>query len=202
MAYINLLPWREEQRQRQQNAYVAVLGSVAAVTFVASYLVFAGIGTVIDSQRHRNDFLQQEIRQLDRQIAEIKTLKEKRDALAQRIYLIADLQKNRNMVTRIFNDLASSVPGGVYLTEVDRKGGEIRVVGKSESNNHLSNLMRRIDTSSWLSEPSLQSIEADDQEKKLSKFLMRLFIRGETESLATATAPATGPKGGKKGAAR
>ena len=84
MAYINLLPWREEQRQRQQKAYLAVLGSVAAVTFVAGYLVFAGIGTVIDSQRHRNDFLQQEIRQLDRQIAEIKTLKEKRDALAQR----------------------------------------------------------------------------------------------------------------------
>lgn len=201
MAYINLLPWREEHRQRQQKAYVAVLGTVAAVTFVAGYLVYAGIGTVIDSQRHRNDFLQQEIRQLDRQIAEIKTLKEKRDALAQRINLIADLQKNRNMVTRIFNDIASSVPGGVYLTEVDRKGGEIRVVGKSESNNHLSNLMRRVDTSSWLSEPSLQSIEADDKEKKLSKFLMRLIIRGESE--AVAAAPDTGnAAGGKKGAAR
>ena len=37
MAYINLLPWREEQRQRQQKAYLAVLGSVAAVTFVAGW---------------------------------------------------------------------------------------------------------------------------------------------------------------------
>lgn len=198
MAYINLLPWRQEQRQRQQNAYLAVLGTVAVSTFVVCYLVFAAIGTVIDGQRHRNDFMQQEIRVLDRQIAEIKTLKEKRDALAQRINLIADLQKNRNMVTRIFNDIASSVPGGVYLTELDRKGGTIRINGKSESNNHLSNLMRRVDTSAWLSDPSLQSIEADDKEAKLSKFLMRLIIRGEAEAtVASSKAPAKG-----KGAAR
>lgn len=192
MAYINLLPWREEQRRRQQNAYLAVLGSVAVATFLAGYLIYAGIGAFVDGQRYRNDFMQQEIRELDRQIAEIKTLKEKREALIQRINLIADLQKNRNMVTRIFNDMASSVPGGVYLTEVDRKSGSIRVVGRSESNNHLSNLMRRVDNSAWLAEPSLQSIEIDDKEKKLSKFLMRLAIRGEGDT--TAAAPAAGGK--------
>jgi len=195
MAYINLLPWRAEQRRRDQNTYSAILGSVAAISFAACYLIYAGIGSAIDSQHHRNEFMQQEIGVLDKQIAEIKMLKEKRDALAQRINLIADLQKNRNMVTRIFNDIASSVPGGVYLTDLDRKAGTIRITGRSESNNHLSNLMRRVDTSTWLSEPALQSIEADDKEKKLSKFLMRVMIRGESDTAAAATLS-------KRGAAR
>lgn len=198
MAYINLLPWRAEQRRRDQNAYSAILGTIAAASFAVCYLIYAAIGSSIDSQHHRNEFMQQEIGVLDKQIAEIKTLKEKRDALAQRISLIADLQKNRNMVTRIFNDIASSVPGGVYLTELDRKSGTIRITGRSESNNNLSNLMRRIDTSTWLSEPALQSIEADDKEAKLSKFLMRVMIRGESEPPPV---PAKAKGGKKKGAA-
>ncbi len=181
MAHINLLPWREAQRSRQQNTYLAILGSSAGLALLVMYLISGVVGGVIDGQRHRNAYLQQEIRLLDTQIEEIKKLRERKTELAQRIDLIADLQKNRNMVTRIFNDIASSVPGGVYLLELDRKGGTIDIVGKSESNNHLSNLMRRVGNSTWLSNPSLRSIEADKEEPKLSRFSMRLDVKGEVK---------------------
>ncbi|TAA46870.1 MULTISPECIES: PilN domain-containing protein [Corallincola] len=177
MAHINLLPWREEARKRRQNAFTAMLGATVFAGVLLMYGVYSIVDGVIDSQRHRNAYLQQEIQVLDRQIAEIKELRKKKSELAQRMKLISDLQKNRNMVTRVFNELASSVPGGVYMTELDRKSGNIQIVGRSESNNHLSNLMRRVVNSSWLTDPTLQSIQADPKEPKLKSFSMRLRIK-------------------------
>ncbi|GAA5215362.1 PilN domain-containing protein [Corallincola platygyrae] len=177
MAHINLLPWREEARKRRQNAFTAILGAAVLASVLLMYGVYSIIGGVIDGQRHRNAYLQQEIQVLDRQIAEIKELRKRKAELAQRMKLISDLQKNRNMVTRIFNELAASVPGGVYMTELDRKSGDIQITGRSESNNHLSNLMRRVVNSSWLTDPTLQSISADPKEPKLKSFSMRLRVK-------------------------
>jgi type IV pilus assembly protein PilN len=198
MAHINLLPWREEARKRRQTAFAAMLGATALIALLVMYGIYSIIGGVIDGQRHRNAYLQQEIQVLDRQIEEIKQLRKKKAELAQRMTLISDLQKNRNMVTRIFNELAASVPGGVYMTDLERKAGNVQIIGRSESNNHLSNLMRRVVNSNWLTDPTLQSIKADSKEPKLKVFSMRLRIKEATPAPAENATPA----GNKGGAAR
>ncbi|MFY9975413.1 MAG: pilus assembly protein PilN, partial [Chromatiaceae bacterium] len=74
MARINLLPWREARRRRRQREF-AVAGAIAlGLTAVAALLVHVQIEASIAAQQSRNQFLSEQIRQLDRQIKEIEAL--------------------------------------------------------------------------------------------------------------------------------
>src|SRR5690554_2366431 len=98
MARINLLPWRETQRQqRQRNFLVALAGTAllaAALVFVGAQLIDRQIG----GQDARNGYLRAEIAKLDRDIATIEQLEQTRDNLLARKNVIERLQENRSMM--------------------------------------------------------------------------------------------------------
>ena len=78
MSNINLLPWREAQRKRKEKDFYGLLFLVCLVT---GALMFGGkiyLDGEIDTQNQRNAYLNNEISILDRQIAEIKNIKEKK----------------------------------------------------------------------------------------------------------------------------
>ncbi|WP_018982515.1 PilN domain-containing protein [Salinimonas chungwhensis] len=161
MAHVNLLPWREQQRQLQKKNY---LGSLALVALIIGF-IFWSVGQAIDRQTHnqnmRNTFLTQEINKLDAQISQIQKIKEKKNAIEQRMALIGQLQVSRNVAPRIFHELAQIVPPGVSFRSMQRSGNLITIEGISESNNRLSDFMRRLENSSVFSAGDLSSIVAD-----------------------------------------
>ena len=191
MAHINLLPWREEaQRQKQQEFF-----TVLALTVIGALLiVFAAnqfVQAKIDGQMARNQFLKNEIQILDIKIAEINTLKEKKEALEKRMAVVTQLQRSRNVGTKVMDELAKIVPVGVHLTKLEKQNDSILIEGKSESNNHLSNLIRAIEASELLIEPIIESItSAESQPKLLSDFNMRLRIQGFQKPVEVAAAQA------------
>lgn len=161
MAHINLLPWREQQRQQQKNQYLATLGLVALVVGG----IFWGVGQAIDQQiqhqNQRNQYLTQEIGLLDAQISQIQKIKESKNAIEQRMALIGQLQVSRNVAPRLFDELARVVPPGVSFRSMQRTGNRIIIDGISESNNRLSDFMRRIEQSDVFTGGELSSIVAD-----------------------------------------
>lgn len=95
MIRINLLPHREAARKAKRQQFYAMLGGAAGL---GALIVFAGytiINGYISSQVATNDFLKAEIAVLDKQIAEIKRLKEQTQALLARKQIIEDLQRDR-----------------------------------------------------------------------------------------------------------
>src|SRR5690606_12890939 len=142
MAQINLLPWREQLREeRKQRFLVSLLG----VLIVGGGLVFlAGqyLTNSIEQQNARNDFVRKEIAVLDARISEIKELRERRQQLLERMKIIQDLQGNRPIIGRVFDQLVRTLPDGVYFTDLKMTGKNIAIVGAAESNNRVSNLMR------------------------------------------------------------
>ena len=53
-----------------------------------------------------------------------------------------------------------TLPDGVYFTSLKMNGQTIAVVGAAESNNRVSNLMRNMDASEWLTAPNLTEVKA------------------------------------------
>ncbi|XOV79695.1 MAG: PilN domain-containing protein [Aestuariibacter sp.] len=161
MSHINLLPWREQQRERNKKNYVVILGICAAL----SAGLMLGIGHVIDlmvdGQQKRNQFMETQISLLDLKIEKIKKIKEAKEQLEQRIVLIGQLQESRNVATRVMDELAKLLPPGVAFKTVNRKDDIIEIVGVSESNNRLANFMRNIENSSTFIQGELSSIKAD-----------------------------------------
>ncbi|WP_017444112.1 PilN domain-containing protein [Gayadomonas joobiniege] len=175
MPHINLLPWRQQQKARKQKQYIAVLGGCALFALFVVYGINAYYSTLIENQQARNQFLQSEISVLDSKIKEIQTLKDIRTSLEQRMQLIVDLQRNRNLGAQIMDELVKVVPPGIYLIKLEKTDDKVVLQGKTESNNRVSTMMRQIESSYLLHDPVLNAIIAannTDQARVLSDFSM------------------------------
>lgn len=199
MARINLLPWREQLREERKQRFLVALGGTLAI---AAGLVFLGgqyFSGAIEQQDARNEFIKKEIAVLDARIKEIKELKERRQQLLERMKIIQDLQGNRPVIGRIFDQLVRTLPDGVYFTGVKRSGQVIEIVGAAESNNRVSSLMRNLDASEWLVAPNLTEVKAVTAGAVDQANTFQLFVRQETpgvEGVAGSQVPQN--NGGKK----
>lgn len=163
IATINLLPWREEYRQQRKVEFLKLAGLVLVVAVLVVGVWDRVVNAEIDNQRTRNQLLDQKIAELDVQVKEIAELKEKRQQLLDRMTVIQALQANRPEIVRIFDEMASALPEGVYLSNLNRVGGQVELTGFAESNNRVSAFMRNLDQSYKFSEPNLTKVLADDR---------------------------------------
>lgn len=163
MARINLLPWREELREQRKQQFLVILGGVLLVSGALVFLGGQYLNTAIEHQGARNDFLRKEIVVLDARIKEISELRSRRQQLLERMKIIQDLQGNRPIIGRVFDQLVRTLPDGVYFTDLKMTGKNIAIAGAAESNNRVSNLMRNMDASEWLTAPTLNEVKAVTQ---------------------------------------
>lgn len=147
MPHINLLPWRELQREESKKKFVTILIAVVIVCFASMYVLNSFYTALKDGQNLKNNYLSSEISLLDKKISDIRDLDYRKENLQQRMHLIEELQSSRNLGTQIMDEVAKIVPAGVYLTKLERRGNRIHVLGRSESNNRLSNMLREVQNS-------------------------------------------------------
>ncbi len=162
MTRINLLPWRENLRKKQQREFLFMLGGgvdCALLLMLGSHLWIAG---AIDNQQQRNRLLDREIAALDKKIAEIKDLEKTKSRLLARMEVIQQLQSSRPQIVHLFDELVSTLPEGLFLTQVKQAGAGLAMEGRAQSNARVSAYMRNIDASEWLSRPKLKLIEHKD----------------------------------------
>ncbi|WP_287242588.1 PilN domain-containing protein [Pseudoalteromonas sp.] len=178
MPHINLLPWREQQRKDSQNKFITILFGVVVVSFLSMYLLSSFYSGLREGQNVKNNFLNTEIALLNQRIREINELDKKKENLQQRMRLIEELQSNRNLGTQIMDEVAKIVPAGVYLTKLERRDDRIHVIGRSESNNRLSTMLRQVQGSYLLERPIMQGIVAGEQTSRLlSDFNMDFYVK-------------------------
>ena len=191
MAYINLLPWREQVLKEKQNEFFTLLIAVGLFAFALIFAVNLNYQSRIDGQTLRNQYIKNEIAKLDIQIAEIKTLNEKKAALQKRIDVVEQLQRSRNVGTQVLDEIAKIIPNGIYITQLTKQGNSLEIIGKSESNNHLANMIRAIELSDLFTDATPESITSDDGSPKLlSSFKMSVKIQGliSNSELSSSTA--------------
>ncbi|QXB27959.1 PilN family type IV pilus biogenesis protein TapN [Aeromonas sp. FDAARGOS 1405] len=177
MSNINLLPWREARAQRQKKQFGALLGLFVLVTVALSLFANWLVERQITAQQQRNQRLVQEMTILDAQLGEIRLLKERRKELIDRMQLIEHLQMRRNVPVRLFNQLPSLVPNGVYLNTLSLQNDIIDVNGKTEAYGRVASMMRRIDGSGWLGQSKISTIFASEVAPvSLSQFSMMFLI--------------------------
>ena len=185
---VNLLPHREERRKRARQHF----GLLAAGTAVVGLLIVGGVHIVnagrISAQDERNKFLKTEIAKLDKEIDEIKKLKDEIAALLARKQAIETLQADRAQTVHLLDELVRQTPEGVYLRAFKQRGLKIDVVGYAQSNARVSTLMRNIESSPWLAKPVLVEIRAASVDKKrVSEFNLNFTLKRVQPSAPAAT---------------
>jgi type IV pilus assembly protein PilN len=178
MIRVNLLPHREERRKAQRKQLGVLAGMVAVLGIAIAVLVHGVIAGYIAIQTDRNDFLKKENTKLDKEIEEIKKLKDEIAALLSRKQVIERLQAERSQSVNLLDQLVRQVPDGVYLKTLRQQGLRVALTGYAQSNARVSTLMRNFGSSPYLENPDLVEIRAATvNNKRISEFVMNVSIK-------------------------
>jgi type IV pilus assembly protein PilN len=175
MTRINLLPWRETLRKEQQRQFISIAAGAAVLTAVIMIYIHIHINGMINAQTARNNFLENEVAEVDKKISEIKELETEKQQLLARMNIIQQLQRRRPEIVHVFDEMAKRVPDGIYLTDIKQQGQSLVIEGTAESNARVSAFMRNLDASDWFTNPRLVVIESKEKESvRTSKFTLNV----------------------------
>ena len=178
MIRINLLPHREEKRKARRQQFYTLLGMVSILAGLIVFAVYTAIAGYISVQEEKNSFLKKEIAVLDKQIEEIKSLKEKTQALLARKQIIESLQRDRAEAVLLLSELVKQVPEGIYIRSIKQVGVGVSLNGYAQSSARVSTLMRNIEASPWLEKPVLIQIQAVTVDKRrLNEFNLNAALK-------------------------
>ncbi|WP_428420127.1 PilN domain-containing protein [Methylibium sp.] len=202
MILINLLPHREERRQRRKKAFFVGLGVAAAAGIAIAALWYLILQQMISTQQERNAYLTAEIKKLEEQIKDIATLKAEIDGLKARQKAVEDLQTDRNIPVYLLNELVKQTPEGVYLTTIKQDGQVVAINGIAQTNERVSEFLRNTAyNSTWLEKPELVEIKAaslttaNREQKRLFDFVMKVGLKRPQEMEASDKSAAPGAAG-------
>ncbi|WP_063345283.1 PilN domain-containing protein [Vibrio jasicida] len=156
--HINLLPWRENQREEHRRRFVGliVLGVIAALG------VQWGIGKYYqyqqDQQQQRLDYLAHYISQLDKRIEAMKIAEQEHGKILERLKTVEGLQNGRNKTTDFMNLMPSVIPDGVYVDKIKMNDFEIEISGISDSTPRLATMLDNMERSAKLLDVEMHSI--------------------------------------------
>lgn len=211
MILINLLPHREERRQRRKQAFFVGLGLSAAAGALVVGLWYLVLQQLISTQEQRNAYLSNEIRDLESQIKDIADLRGEIESLKARQKAVEDLQTDRNMPVHLLNELVRQTPEGIYLTSIKQSGQTVNVVGIAQTNERVAEFLRNTaNASPWLERPELLEIKqsnaggagrdknASSNQNRLFDFSVRLSMKRpqEPQPGSAASAPSGSPSPG------
>ncbi len=172
MPSINLLPWRQDLRQRRRKEFLFGIVGAAVLAAVVALVAHWSVNAMIDSQNRRNELLKSEISELDKAIEQILALEEQKARMISRMEVIDRLQASRPEVVKLFDQIVATLPEGVYLTSVKQSGKKIEFDGVAQSSTRVSAFMRNIDASESLMSPELKVIQTGTNAGPGAQFTM------------------------------
>ena len=205
MIRINLLPHREEKRKRRQQQFFGIFAFSVILGLVAAGAVWFFLDQQVEQQAANVAYMKGEISKLDKQIEEIRKIREETASLLAKKQVVEGLQSNRSEPVQLLDQLLRQLPEGIYLKAIKQTGVKVNVIGYAQSNARVSTLMRNLGASPYLENPELVEIKAvlldNNPNKRVNEFSMNIHVKRakaeETKGAAKKPADAN-PAGAKK----
>ena len=159
MARINLLPWRQEERERRNKEFLTLVVAVTLLTLLAAFASWSYFNNELDEQLDANALIEKENVLLDTALTEIDSLEQRREDIISRMQVIQDLQGRRPVPVRLWDDLAKAIPPALYLNNLKREGDVLTLTGRADNPNIVSSLIRNLDDSKWMGDSAVSNIQ-------------------------------------------
>jgi type IV pilus assembly protein PilN len=178
MIRVNLLPHRQIRREVRQREFGLMAAFVAIGAAVIVFMGFTYIDSQINAQTERNARLDAAIVVLDKEIADIKDLKDQISIMLDRKQVVENLQTNRSQAVIVLDELSRQLPEGMYFKSIKQQGNVITIEGVADTNARIATLVRNLSSSKWLESPNLIEIKAEAVNGlKQNAFTMNVSIK-------------------------
>jgi type IV pilus assembly protein PilN len=196
MIRVNLLPHRQIRRELRQREFglMAAFSAIAAAAII--FLGWTYINSRVDAQSERNARLDAAIVQLDKEIADIKDLKDQISTMLERKQVVENLQINRSQAVILFDELSRILPEGMYLKSIKQQANLITIEGIADTNARVATLVRSLSNSKWLESPNLVEIKSITiNNLKQNAYTLKVSLQPAKVEAADAVAPKTSAQG-------
>ncbi|ART63802.1 PilN domain-containing protein [Kushneria marisflavi] len=171
---INLLPWREQARERRTRRFhlwlffSVILG--LAIGFLCQFYQQYQLDRINDDIA----YIQQRTEHLEQDINQGHVLEDKRHQMQGRIELIRQLQFSRSQTVALFQALTDTLSDGVVYDRINRHDGQLEISGLAMTNRQVSDQMRALSSAPVLGEPLLLDVRAEDERSNRRRFNLQV----------------------------
>lgn len=199
MININLLPWRIQLQKEKQREFIFLIFVGLGISIFICLIVHLYLARQLSKQTSVNNYLLEQITIVDQQITEVNTIKQQKNDLIRRLYIIHQLQTSRVELVEMFNAFINVLPPGIYITSIKKSGNMVTINGQARSNQQVSQLMKNIGASSSFSNPVLTEIQDNNTPQSQQTAINEAFPLGfelqvkqeATEGIMEETKPTT-----------
>lgn len=158
MTQINLLPWREEARQRKKIEFGVTIGAAILLVIFLSILVHFYLSGLITTENNRIAFLQNALTQKGTELNNLKDKKKKQLSIETELGFLYGLKAKSYNAVRLMNELETKVPGTITLEKLTREKNQIHIEGEAQSELQITLFMKNLGTSVYFTQPTLTRI--------------------------------------------
>src|SRR3954466_11269756 len=138
MIRINLLPVRAAKKRefgRQQLLLFVLLLVLAAI---GNYFWYGRVSNELSSLDKQITSTRAEIAQLEKTIGEVKSIKDDKKALEDKLKILDTLKQGRTGPVKVLDELSSVMPEKVWLLDFVEQAGGVSMIGQASSYEDLS----------------------------------------------------------------
>ena len=162
---INLLPWRERQRERRHRDFGLALAGMALIGIAGGLGLTYHYASAEQSQQQRNAYIVEQIRQLEGDMHSLRELVTLRDQLLEQLQVLDELQQGRTQTVKVLRGLTESLMDGVHYVELRRQGEQLYLEGRAQNNRQIADQLRALAATPVFFAPVLAELEAEEGEQ-------------------------------------
>jgi type IV pilus assembly protein PilN len=180
MIRINLLPIGRRPVEEKIRKEVSVF--VLLVFLSLGVMAYFHVGHTRDIERLTQEKKEtnSEIKRYESRQKQLKGLENKQDVLKQKLKVIEDLRKNRDLPVRVLDELATRIPADkIWIQKLSQKGGILTIEGVARGNETIAQFMENLAQSPYIDANAVvlkQSRQVKIQEYKLKNFYLTCKI--------------------------
>lgn len=199
MIKINLLPVKEEKLMNEAKGFLFIVAISLVLVVVLAVLNSTMLVEREEESKKRITEADKEIANLKTIMGEIKSLKEKKAKLQEKMDMIIKLQEQNIGPVRIMDELSLKIPSNkIWLNDISLSESRISMTGNTLENQEVANFMKQLENSLFFSNINLKKVTKDKSVKgvPMLSFSMNTTVHptGRSKTVPNKQAPATEEK--------
>ena len=177
---INLLPWREQEREKQKKQFLYFAGACMALSLFIIILIHIFFLFQQRIQKNRIQFLRTTIEKEQLYFNELLSEKSQSEAWEKQLNFLVGLRKTNYGAIVLLNDLNQLVPNTISLNSVTRQDKKIVIQGVAKTDLQITFLMKKIASSIYFTDLQLSEISTQKGAhtvKEGSRFQLQMMMK-------------------------
>src|SRR5258708_3583790 len=147
MIRINLLPVRAAKKREFGKQQIVLFVLLLLLAAIGNFFWYNRVDSELTGLDRQIATTKAEIAQLEKTIGEVKSIKEDKKALEDKLRILDTLKKGRTGPVKVLDELATVIPQKVWILDFAEQNGGVTITGQAQAYEDLSTFSKKLKAS-------------------------------------------------------